>query len=100
MPDSAIAEFGEQILSQVPLRRIGTPAHAAAVAAFLLADEAGFVTGSEYVVDSGMGELSLPRARTWMEPAGAALVLALVTWPHTGTKKARLSGGGLCISLA
>lgn len=57
MPESAIAEFGEQILSQVPLGRFGTPAEVAAVAAFLLADEAGFVTGSEYVVDGGMSEL-------------------------------------------
>lgn len=44
----------EQISGQVPLGRMGKPAEVAAVAAFLLSDDASYVTGSEYMVDGGL----------------------------------------------
>jgi len=38
----------------VPMKRPGTPEEAAAVALFLLSDDASYVTGSQYVVDGGL----------------------------------------------
>ena len=44
----------EGMTGMVPLGRFGTPEEVAAVACFLLSDDAAFVTGSDYVVDGGM----------------------------------------------
>lgn len=57
LSQAEIDGFGEQILAAVPLGRFGKPEEVAAVATFLLSDDASYVTGSEYVVDGGMSEL-------------------------------------------
>ncbi len=54
IPDDQIEELGEQIRAQVPLGRFGKDEEVAAVACFLLSDDASYVTGSQYMVDGGM----------------------------------------------
>lgn len=48
--------FNQNVISRVPLGRAGTPEEAAAVALFLLSDDAAYVTGSRYCVDGGLSK--------------------------------------------
>lgn len=43
-----------RLLDKIPLRRLGKPEDVAAIAAFLAADEASYVTGTTFVVDGGL----------------------------------------------
>lgn len=54
MPEEARQQFEAFVVNQVPLRRAGTADEAAAVALFLLSDDASYVTGSQYAVDGGL----------------------------------------------
>lgn len=49
-------EFERDVVSRVPLGRVGTPDEAAAVALFLLCDDAASVTASQYAVDGGLAK--------------------------------------------
>ena len=42
-----------EALSRIPSGRLGTPEEVAEMAAFLLSDRAGFITGSVIAVDGG-----------------------------------------------
>nr|WP_284055080.1 SDR family oxidoreductase [Stakelama marina] len=54
MSDDEIREYHKKVAKMVPLGRFGKPEEAAAVACFLLSDDASYVTGSEYRVDGGI----------------------------------------------
>ncbi|MET3437327.1 SDR family oxidoreductase [Sphingomonas sp. 1185] len=54
LPDDAKRGFEDFVVGQVPLGRPGTPDEAAAVALFLLSEDASYVTGSQYAVDGGL----------------------------------------------
>jgi NAD(P)-dependent dehydrogenase (short-subunit alcohol dehydrogenase family) len=52
-PDTK-AEMFEKLSAWQPLGRMGSPAEVAALVAFLVSDEAGFITGSAYDIDGGV----------------------------------------------
>ena len=54
LPDELRAQFEEELAEIVPLKRVGAAEEAAAVALFLLSDDASYVTGSAYGVDGGL----------------------------------------------
>lgn len=54
LSDEQMQAFAEMILKRVPLGRFGTSEEVAAVACFLLSNDASYVTGSQYMVDGGM----------------------------------------------
>lgn len=54
LPADLRKQFEEELAKTVLLRRIGRSEEAASVAAFLLSDDAGYITGSSYSVDGGL----------------------------------------------
>jgi len=54
LSDDAKRGFEAFVIERVPLGRAGSAEEAAAVAPFLLSDDASYVTGSQYAVDGGL----------------------------------------------
>ena len=54
MPGEFRKQFETDVISRVPLGRVGRPEEAAAVALFLLSADSSYVTGSQYFVDGGL----------------------------------------------
>lgn len=53
-PPDALAKFADTISQKVLLKRYGEPAEVGKLVAFLSSDDAGFITGGDYVIDGGM----------------------------------------------
>jgi len=60
MVDDILAQTGRpdiargQIVRDIPLGRLGTPAEVAELCVYLLSDESAFVTGAEFAIDGGL----------------------------------------------
>ena len=53
----AIEEFSSNIISRVPMKRIGQPDEIAGTVAFLASSDASYITGAEIPVDGGFGQI-------------------------------------------
>jgi 3-oxoacyl-[acyl-carrier protein] reductase len=54
MTDEIIAARGEQLLSQIPLKRFGKPEEVAGVVRFLCSDDASYINGQTITIDGGI----------------------------------------------
>jgi NAD(P)-dependent dehydrogenase (short-subunit alcohol dehydrogenase family) len=50
-------ELEREVLRRHPIQRMGTPSEVADLAVMLCSDEAGFMTGSNVVIDGGYSRL-------------------------------------------
>lgn len=48
----------EELLSEIPLRRMGSPDEVAGLCVFLASDEGSYITGASYIIDGGMTKRS------------------------------------------
>ena len=47
-------ELLQELLTKIPLGRLGNPNDVAGIVAFLASDDASYITGSTFVVDGGL----------------------------------------------
>ena len=57
LPKEALDSFLKDVLSKIPLKRIGQPEEVAGAVAFLASGDASYITGVELNVDGGMGQI-------------------------------------------
>ncbi len=57
MPKDVQEQFVKEIVSKVPMKRIGQPHEIAGVVAFLASSDASYMTGAEIPVDGGFGQI-------------------------------------------
>jgi NAD(P)-dependent dehydrogenase (short-subunit alcohol dehydrogenase family) len=57
LPQEAVDAFAASIVSQVPLKRFGTPEEVAHTVLFLTSSASSYITGVELNVDGGMGQV-------------------------------------------
>jgi NAD(P)-dependent dehydrogenase (short-subunit alcohol dehydrogenase family) len=57
LPKDVMEQFVKDIVSKVPLKRIGQPDEIAGAVAFLASSDASFITGAEIPVDGGYGQI-------------------------------------------
>ena len=57
IPKEAVEEFGKNITSQIPVKRIGTAEEMAKAALFLASSDSSYVVGAELIADGGMTQI-------------------------------------------
>ncbi|MFZ3333918.1 MAG: SDR family oxidoreductase [Candidatus Acidiferrales bacterium] len=57
LSQEAIDDFTKELISMVPMKRLGKPEEVAGVVAFLASPDASYITGVEINVDGGMGQI-------------------------------------------
>jgi NAD(P)-dependent dehydrogenase (short-subunit alcohol dehydrogenase family) len=57
VPAEKLAEVTAGLVSQVPVKRLGTPAEIAAAVLYLASSESAYVVGTELIIDGGMIQL-------------------------------------------
>jgi NAD(P)-dependent dehydrogenase (short-subunit alcohol dehydrogenase family) len=57
LPKEAMEGFLKDVLTKIPLKRIGQPEEVAGAVAFLASKDASYITGVELNVDGGMGQI-------------------------------------------
>lgn len=57
LPQEAVEQMGQQILTGVPQGRFGRPEEIAAPVVFLASDESTFILGAQISVDGGQAQM-------------------------------------------
>ena len=56
LPEEQVHGFGEQVVEQTPLSRLGRPKDIANTVVFLASDDSAYVAGAEFAVDGGFAQ--------------------------------------------